>query len=80
MLKARKFNEFVTKIVKKHNEEAEHKKLWELYLHHPFLETSYNEWKKECVVENVKQMYAPVAIKAAVSTSFDILKGFVPEE
>lgn len=80
MLKAKKFPEFVNNLVKKHNEEAEHKKLWELYLHHPFLEKSYEEWKKECVVNRVMQVQRPAMIQKAVKTSYEILQDFVPEE
>lgn len=81
MIKTGHLNEFVRKLVKHKNEEAENRKLWELYLHHPLLDKTFDDFKELCGITQPKTVRSkPVDFTQTVATTFDILQGFSPEE
>lgn len=72
MIKAGRFNEFVTSLVRKRNEEADEKAMWEFYLHKVY-DKSFEEFRNECKnkIKNVN-----IDVDALVKDIRHGLKGF----
>lgn len=72
MIKAGRFHEFVSGVVKKNNEEADEKTMWEFYLHKVH-DKSYEEFKNEC---RRKVVDTNINVDALVSDIRKGLRGF----
>ena len=78
MLQTDKLDEFVITIINEENEQ----KLWELYLHHQWLDKSFDDFKKEVLgsVTNETNKVSEKEIEATINHSKEILNGFNPYE
>lgn len=80
MILVDRFGEFVTEFLNIHNSDTENETMWEMYLHHPFLDKTFDEFKNQCGFKSVtNQTEKPANIEATVKSSMDILSGFIPE-
>lgn len=79
VIEANRFNEFINELMRIYNRDTENETLWELYLHHGFIDKTFKEFKEQIGYGRSTQN-APVNLEATVSESMDILQGFVPEE
>ena len=78
MIQSDKLDEFVITIINEENEQ----KLWELYLHHGWLNKSVEDFKKEVLVPvpNVSNKTTEKEIEATINHSKEILNSFKPYE
>lgn len=75
MLNANYLYEFIEEFVDIIGEEKEQQAKWELYLHSPFLEKSYNEfWGEQQEERKSVQRYDKNYVDATKAKSRDILK------
>lgn len=76
MLQSDRLDEFVTTLINEENEQ----KLWELYLHHGWLNKSFDDFKKEVLVpsSNESNKSNEKEIEATINHSKEILNGFNP--
>lgn len=72
-----RFHEVIMDIINIKNEETEDDSLWEYYLHHPFIEISFEEFKRRLGID-IKKPSAQ-NLEATVHNSAQILNGFVPD-
>ena len=80
MIDSGRFSDFVSEFMGITNRETEDKTVWEYYLHHPFLEMSFDEFRKQLKISNHPQEGAKKAnFETTVKNSFDMLNGFEPE-
>lgn len=83
MLKCGRFAEWVDELLKMHNKDINDQTMWEWYLHHTWLDKSYNEFRRQVGVD-VQETTAPAPEKADFKTVFSntasILNSFVPED
>lgn len=76
MINCGRFSEYVRELLQINSNED----CWEYYLHHPFIERSFSDFKKALKIDNSSTDSQPdVDIKATINTSMDILNNFVPE-
>jgi len=78
MIAVGRFEEFIDELVQMQNDDVENETLWELYLHHKFIDKSFNDFKNQLEYDEPEPA-RPVNLEATVSKSADILNGFVPE-
>ena len=78
MIQSDKLDEFVITIINDENEQ----KLWELYLHHGWLNKSFEEFKKDVLVPvtNSSNKTTEKEIEATINHSKEILNSFKPYE
>lgn len=78
MLQLDRLDEFVTTLINEENEQ----KLWELYLHHGWLNKSFEDFKKEVLVPaaNTSNKANEKEIEATINHSKEILNSFNPYE
>lgn len=78
MLTSDKLDEFVITLIDEENEQ----KLWELYLHHGWLNKSFDDFKKEVIGQVTDEVnnVSSKDIEATINHSKDILNGFNPYE
>lgn len=78
MLTSDKLDEFVDTLIDEENEQ----KLWELYLHHGWLNKSFEDFKKEVIgqVTNESNNVSSKDVEATINHSKEILNGFNPYE
>ena len=77
MLQSNRFDEFVTTFINEENEQ----KLWELYLHHGWLNKSFDEFKHDVLIPVTNESTNKVTekdIEATIKHSKEILNGFKP--
>lgn len=79
MLLCGRFSEFVSELIRIKNKETEDESLWEYYLHYPFLEMSYPEFRRRLGVDKEKQP-TEANLETTVRNSKQILDGFVPDD
>lgn len=80
MIVADRFAEFVIEFLDMHNADTENDTLWEMYLHHPFLDKTFDEFKNQCGIKtDQSQIQEPADLEATVKESMDVLSGFIPE-
>lgn len=77
MILCGRFSEFVSEFIKIKNEETEEDSLWEYFLHHPFIEISFEEFKRRLGIGVDEEQNHN--LEATVRESKNILDGFVPE-
>lgn len=70
--------EFVDEFVKIHNEETKEESLWELYLHHTFLNETFDKFKEKCIIPSTQEQ-PKGNLEATIKESFSILDDFVPD-
>lgn len=78
MIQANRFDEFVDEFINTYAEEENESKLWELYLHHAFLEQSFNDFKKLVTKEEPKELDES-QLEATILNSKKILNDFIPQ-
>lgn len=78
MILCGRFSEFVSEFIKIKNQETEEESMWEYYLHHPFIEISFEEFKRRLGI-GADEPQAKSNLEATVRESMNILDGFVPE-
>lgn len=78
MIQSNKLDEFVITIIDEENEQ----KLWELYLHHGWLNKSFEDFKKEVLIPktNASSKTTGKEIEATINHSKEILNSFKPYE
>ena len=78
MLQSDRLDEFVTTLINEENEQ----KLWELYLHHGWLNKSFEDFKNDVLVpsSNKSNKTNEKEIEATINHSKEILNGFNPYE
>lgn len=78
MIQSDKLDDFVITMINEENEQ----KLWELYLHHGWLNKSFEDFKKEVLVPvtNVSNKTTEQEIEATINHSKEILNSFKPYE
>lgn len=77
MLQSNRFDEFVTTFISEENEQ----KLWELYLHHGWLNKSFDEFKHDVLIPATNESTNKVTekdIEATIKHSKEILNNFKP--
>ena len=74
-----RFSEFISEFLKMHNEDVDNETLWEWYLHHPFLNKTFGEFKNLLGIEE-NEPAQKIDFATVVNDSMSILEGFVPEE
>lgn len=79
MIRTRRLYEFVSEMVRMHNEEMEDTSLWETWLHKVF-DKGFAEFKKS--LGEATETAAPTKeeTESIVKESYDLLAGFVPDE
>lgn len=81
MILADRFGEFVSEFLNIHNSETENDTLWEMYLHHPFLDKTFDEFKNQCGIKKASNQPANIeATIDVVKNSIDVLSGFEPDD
>lgn len=80
MLTAGRFAEYVDELIGIRNGEIEDDTLWDMYLHHQFLDMSFDAYKMNLGI-STKQTHQPVKadFETTVKKSISILNDFVPE-
>ena len=78
MIAVGRFPEFVEEFLVMRNEETEAETLFDMYLHHSFLEISFEEWKKKCVKGNQRQPQKKADFETTIRNSFGMLHNFAP--
>lgn len=77
MIAVGRFAEFIDEFLELKNEEVEAETLFDMYLHHPFLEIGFDEWKKKCLKSNA-QPQKKTDFGTTIRNSFGMLHNFVP--
>lgn len=81
MINAHRFDEFVSEILDIKQNEIDSKEIWELYLHHTFLDKTLADFKSQCGISDHKiKPVEKVNFETVVKESVSILEGFKPEE
>ena len=80
MIAVGRFPEFVNELLDISNEETEAETLFDMYLHHPFLEIGFEEWKKKCIKGNQTQPSKKADFGTTIRNSFSMLNNFVPND
>ena len=78
MIAVGRFAEFIDEFLELKNEEIRDSNLFDLYLHHPFLEIDFEEWKKKCIKSNNTQPQEKTDFGTTIRKSFGMLHNFVP--
>lgn len=78
MIQVSRFNEFVTEFIENYVKEENDTKLWELYLHHAFLEQSFNDFKASVTKEDVPKL-TEKELETTIINSKNILNDFIPQ-
>lgn len=81
MIEVKRFDEFVTEIIRIQNEETGNRDMWELYLHSSFISESFESFKRRC---NTPAMPEPPimekdTLETTVQNTMQILSGFNPD-
>ena len=79
MLQSDRFDDFVVNLINEENEQ----KLWELYLHHGWLNKSFEDFKHDVLVpksDHVSKKVTEKEIEATINHSKEILNSFNPYE
>lgn len=79
MILCERFEEFVSEFIKIKNDETEEDSLWQYYLHYPFLEMSFAEFRKRLGIDKSEQP-TKSDLETTVRNSVNILDGFVPDD
>jgi hypothetical protein len=79
VLKCGRFSEFATEFLKIHNEEVENETMWDWYLHHTFLDKTFEDFKKLLGVSKKPEPQERIDFGATFNNSMTMLEGFVPE-
>lgn len=80
MIAVGRFAEFVNGFIDLRNEEMNDSNLFDMYLHHPFLEIGFEEWKKKVLRSGQEQPQKKADFETTVRTSFSMLNNFVPND
>ena len=79
-MKCGRFSEFTIEFLKMHNEEIENETMWDWYLHHTFLDKTFEDFKKMLGVSNKQtEPQARIDFGATFNDSITMLEGFVPD-
>lgn len=79
MILCGRFSEFVSEFIKLKNQETEEESLWEYYLHYPFIDMSFEDFKRQLEIGNDEPQAKP-NLETTVRQSMNILGGFVPDD
>lgn len=79
MILCGRFSEFVFEFIKIKNQETEEDSLWEYYLHYPFIEISFEEFKRRLGIGKDEE-HTKSNLEATVRKSKNILDGFIPDD
>lgn len=78
MIRCGRFSEFTIEFLKMHNKEIEEETLWDWYLHHPFLDKTFEDFKNMLgIKESTPQ--TKIDFGATLNDTKSILEGFVPD-
>ena len=80
MLRCGRFAEFVGEFLRMHNKDVEEQTLWDMYLHHSFLDKSFDRFKELIGVKPDTAEAKSGDFKTTVNNSVSILNSFVPED
>lgn len=78
MILCGRFSEFVSEFIRIKNKETEEDSVWQYYLHYPFLEMSFAEFRKRIGIDKTDQP-SKSDLETTVRNSKQILDGFVPD-
>ncbi len=79
VIKCGRFSEFTTEFLKMHNEDVENETMWDWYLHHTFLDKTFEDFKKLLGVSHKPEQQEKIDFGATFNDSMFMLEGFVPE-
>lgn len=78
MIRCGRFSEFISEFLKIHNEEVENETMWDWYLHHTFLDKTFEDFKKLLKVDKPEPQ-EKIDFGTTFNDSITMLEGFVPE-
>lgn len=79
MLDAGRFEKYIDELIGIRNEEKEEDTLWDMYIHHRFLDMSFNQYKAELGINEIQKKPVKADFETTIKESISILNNFVPE-
>ena len=80
MIDCGRFTDYIYEFLKIRRDEEYDKAMWEMYLHHEMLHSSFDDFKKRCFVSSEEKEQREIKLGTTLKNSKQMLMDFVPED